>query len=151
MSSPSFGLRTLAMRMDHLLGQAAQIVDHDQAEHDGNGPDFTDRQGGDCLVSLHEPCDVVLIEATIAVGDQLQGQRVNSRKARDRTVRQLREQFVVAACQVGAYLPQTIGYDVKVVQEPFRVGTETFPTPIGFADKAMCGQESAAVSPETGE
>ena len=91
MSSPSFGFRTLAVRMDHLLGQTAQVVDHDQAEHDGNGPDFTDRQGRDCLVSLHEPCDVVLIEATVAVGDQLQGQRVNSRKARDRTVRKLRE------------------------------------------------------------
>ena len=44
MRSPGFGLLALAMRMDDLIGQAAQVLDHDQAEHDGDGPDFADGQ-----------------------------------------------------------------------------------------------------------
>ena len=101
--------------MDYLLGQATQVVDHNQPEHDGNGPDFTNGQGRNGLVSLHEARDVGLVQTTITVSDEFQGQRVDPRKACERAARQLGQQFVVTAWQIGAYFRQSIGNDMEVV------------------------------------
>jgi hypothetical protein len=40
---------------------------------------------------------------------------------------------------------------MKIVQEPFRVGTEGLSAAIRFADEAMGLEKSLTVSPETGE
>ena len=74
------------------------------------------------------------------MGDEFQGQRVNSRQAVERTAPDLGQQLVVAARQVGADLEKGLGNDVEIVEQPFGVGTETLPAAVALADPAV-GQD----------
>src|SRR5947199_37774 len=48
---------------DHLLGQAAQVLQKRQPQHNRDGPDFADGQRRHALVGLDKPQDVVLVQS----------------------------------------------------------------------------------------
>ena len=63
-----------------VLGESPQIIDQTDAQHDGHGPQLTDRQGRDGFKSLDEAGDIRLIQVAIGVSDQLQGKCIDARK-----------------------------------------------------------------------
>ena len=81
---PALGPPPLVPAPEHLLGQAPEVLEQDQAEHRGQGPELADRQGDDLLERLDEPGDPRLVELAVGVRDQRQGQRVDAGIARER-------------------------------------------------------------------
>lgn len=80
----------------HALGDAAQILDERQPQHDGDRPQFTQakRRGG--LVRSEESPQVLRIESPVAVRGRLKGYIVHAGKARGRPCRQARKLAAVA-------------------------------------------------------
>ena len=138
-----------ARAQQDLRRQPPQVVHHDQAQHDRNGPQLADRQGGYRLERLDEARDVALVQATVAVGHQLQRHGVNARQAVERSSLDLRQELIVPARQIGADFDQGFGDDMEIVEQPFGVRAEPLLTAVSGADLPVGGQEAAAVVHET--
>jgi hypothetical protein len=121
-----------APRGDDVGGEAAQLFDEREAQHDRDGPDLADRQRRDALIRGREVHEDLQIEAAGRMRRDLAGDQVHARIARELSVRELRQLHVVLARQVLADLANLILNDVVVVAEPLfrsdggRVGGRRF-------------------------
>ncbi len=106
---------------DHPLGQPPEVLEDDQAEHGGQGPELADGQRADLLEGPDEPGDPRLVELAIAVGDQRQRHREDAGIADERRRDQLGQQLVIAGRQVATHFAERVGDDVEVVHEPFGI------------------------------
>ena len=70
---------------------AAEILDQRQAQHDGNGPQFAQLQGGDGLVGGDEAAENFRIHPPIAVRDRLQRDVIDARQTGRWAVHQARQ------------------------------------------------------------
>ena len=84
---------------------------------------------GPFLERPDEPCDAGLVQLAVGVGDQLQGQRVNTRIAQERWYRELGQQLIVPRRQVAAHLAQGVFDDMEIVDEP--LGVDPVPVSVG--------------------
>ncbi len=138
----------VASGAENLSRQAAQIVHHDQAQHDRNRPQFADGQGRDRLKRFHEARDVAFVQAAVAVGDQLQSDGINARQTVERAAFDLGQPLIITVRQIGANLRQRFVDDVEVVEQPFGVAAERFLTAVSGADLPMGAEKLAAVFQE---
>ncbi len=72
-------------------GNAAQILDQRQTQHDRHAPQLAERERLNRLVRCDEPAETRGVEPAIDVGDQLQRDAVGTRVAGGRAVRQCRQ------------------------------------------------------------
>ena len=132
-------------RLDELGGEPAQVFQQGEAEHGGDRPEFADGQRRDGLVGADEVDHLILVEAAVGVGDHGKGQGVDARQSGERAVRQGGQLGVVAARQIDADLAQDLLDDVKIVEQPLRVGSERLLPGGGGDDVAVGGAKDAAV------
>ena len=102
-------------------------------------------------IGLDEARDVGFVEGTVGVGDEGQGQSVDARIAGQFAGGQLGQLSVVAAWQVVANLAKDAFDDVKVVEQPFGIGTERFAAAGHFGNAAVGGHEDALVLPQSAQ
>ncbi len=133
---------------EDLLRESPQVVHQDQAEHDRDGPQFANRQRRDRLKGVDEMGEVVLVHAAITMGHEFHGDRVDARQAAQRAAGDLGEEPIIAARQIGVDLEQGFGNDVKVVEQPFGVGTKVFLPAVSLANLAIGAEQAAAVANE---
>ena len=82
---------------------APEILDQRQAQHDGDGPQFAQLQGGDRLVGCDETAETFRIHPPIAVRDRLQRDVIHARKPGRWTVQQARQFPAVTLWQVPSW------------------------------------------------
>ena len=133
--SPGGGVEAMVACAGGFARESPQIIHQDQTQHDGERPQFSDRQRRDGLKGVDEAGEVGLVEAAVAVGHHLDSDRVNSRQAAQGAGRDLGEQLIIAMRQIGENLEQRFRHDVKVVEQPFSVG----------AKASLCGGKPALI------
>ena len=117
------GTRPPAVR--DLVGQAAQVLDEDNAQRDRHRPQFTDRERLHALVGGDEAPQRRGIEVAVGVGHERPGQAEHARITGERAAGELRQLPVVARRQVVADLADLLFDQVVVVQQPFSGGHDT--------------------------
>ncbi|MDQ1133040.1 hypothetical protein QE386_001635 [Pseudoxanthomonas winnipegensis] len=116
---PGLGQAVIADVAGDARGDAAQVLDHRQAQHDRHGPQLADAQRLLLLVAADQPLHGLGIDLAIAVGHRLHGQVVDPRQAGRRPAGQRRQRPAVAAGQVAPRQPHLLVDQVVVVQQPF--------------------------------
>ncbi len=101
---------------------AAEVLDQREAQHDRNRPEFTQRERTDLLIGGHETAQRILVEAAVAVGDRLQGDVVDARKAGRQSFREHRQLPAVAARQMPACGADLLVDEIEVVEQPLAGG-----------------------------
>ena len=104
--------------LERLLRQPAEVLEEGQLQHAGPGPQLANGQRRHRLVAVQEPDELVALYAAVAVTNQLDGQSVDTRMARQFPQRQLRELAVVASWEVVADVEDLRRHQVEVVEEP---------------------------------
>ena len=104
---------------DDRLGQAAQVLDQDDAQADGDRPELADRQRLDPLVGAHETAQALRVEAAVGVSDVRPRQADDPGIPLEVALGELGQLAVVVRGQVVADLAQLLVDDVEVVDEPF--------------------------------
>ena len=102
-----------------LLGEAAEVLDEEDAEADRDRPELADRQRLDLLVGAHHAPQALRVETAVGVGDVRPGDTEDPRVAREMALRQLGQLAVVARGQVVADLAELLVDDGEVVDQPF--------------------------------
>ena len=113
------GLLPGAAPTGDLLGRAAQVLDQDDPQRDGDRPQLADRQRLHALVRADESRQVVRDQAAVGVSDVCPCQTEHARVTCQRPVGELRQLSVVLGRQVVADLPYLRFDDVVVVYQPF--------------------------------
>ncbi len=108
--------------LEGLLREPPQVLDEGQLQHAGPGPQLADRQGGHGLVAVHEAHELLPVQATVAVTDELHRHGVDAGVARELPQSELGQLAVVAGREVPTYAQDLGGHEMEVVEEPFRRG-----------------------------
>ena len=98
---------------------APQILDQRKAQHDGDGPQFAQRQDGHRLVGRHETAEAFRVHPPIAVRDRFMRDVVHARKSCRRSVQQARQFPAVPFRQVPLGRADLLFDQIEVVEEPF--------------------------------
>ncbi len=106
-------------------GDALEILNQPQAQHDGNGPQLTQFQGTHRLVSGDEGAERSRINLCIHVRDQFEHDVVNARESGGRAVQEARQLPAVATRQVSPGHLDLLFDQVEVIQQPFGGGSDT--------------------------
>ena len=112
------GVLSVAARRQHVFGEAAQLVDQRDAQHDRHGPQLADAQGDVALVGADVADQRLQVEASGGMRHEIAGQREDARIAGVLAVGQLRQLEVVLARQILADRADLVLDDVVVVAEP---------------------------------
>jgi hypothetical protein len=144
------GLLARRPAVDDLLGQPSQVLDQEDPEADGDGPQLPDGQRLDPLVGRDVAAETDGLEAAVGMGDVGPGQPVDPRIPRERPAGQLRELPVVVGRQVVADLPQLLIDDVEVVDEPFGSRGDRALLADGQRQGAIAGEQDPAVVGDPG-
>ena len=113
---------------------AAQVLDQRQPQHDGNGPQFAQLERRHRLVGRHETGEALRVDPAVAVGDRLEREIVDTRKAGGRSLRQAGKLAAVALGQVPLGRADLLVDQVEVVEQPFRGGRDP---PVGRDRRAQ--------------
>ncbi|MNM29260.1 hypothetical protein D3C81_397950 [compost metagenome] len=81
-------------------GDAPQVLDQCQAQHDRNRPQFTQGQWGHGLITLDEAAQALAVDAAITMGDGLQGNVIDARQIAGRAIGQAGQLAAVAGRQM---------------------------------------------------
>ena len=119
---PGIGQVALHAVVGHARSDAAQVFDQGQAQHDGHGPQFTQRERGDVLVSLDEVAQVFQVDPAVAMRDDFQRNFIHARTARVHARRQPWQLLAVVLRQVAPRGADLLFDQVKIIQQPFRGG-----------------------------
>ena len=116
------GLAASASAVEHITGQASEVLDEGQLEHAGPRPELADRQRGDRLVRDHEADQAVAIQPAVALPNELQRHRVDARRPGLLPRGQFRELEIIFPRE-GVEDATDLGFDeVEIVQQPLRRG-----------------------------
>ena len=107
------------MTIHDLQRQTAHIFDQNDAQGDGNRPDFADHQGLNLLIGPDIARKDGTTHEAVSMRDIGPGQAENPWIARERTFGQLWQLAVIPRWQVVADLTQLLFDKVKIVQKPF--------------------------------
>ena len=117
--SPHGGQIPIAPPLADVCRHPPQVFDEPQPQHDRHGPKFTKRQRRDRLVCGNEVRNVFRIHTAVHMGDQLQGNAIDARKARRRPFQQTRQLTAVGPRQMQTRHTDLLFDKVKVIQQPF--------------------------------
>jgi hypothetical protein len=104
---------------DNPCSDAPEILDQRQAQHDGDGPQFPQRQDGHLLVGRHETAETFRVHPSIAVRDRFMRDVVHARKSGRRSVQQARQFPAITLRQVPLGRADLFFDQIEVVEEPF--------------------------------
>ncbi len=97
---------------------AAKILDQRQPQHDRDGPQFSQLEIGDRLVGCDETPETLGIDPAISVGDRLQGDVINPRKAGGRASREQRQFAAVALGKMALGRADLLLDQVEIIVQP---------------------------------
>ena len=98
---------------------AAEILDQRQAQHDRDGPQFAQLEGGDRLVGRDEPAEIFRVHPAIAVSDDLQREVVHARLPGRGAVQQAWQFPAVTLGQVPLGGANLFFDQIKIIEQPF--------------------------------
>ena len=98
---------------------AAQVLDQRQPQHDGDGPQLAQPEGGDRLVGRHEAAETFRVHPTVAMRNGLQRDVVHARTPGRRTLSQARQFAAVALRQVPLGRADLLFDQIEIVEQPF--------------------------------
>ena len=110
--------------LERLLREPPQVLDEGQLQHARPGPQLADRERSHGLVAVHEAHQLLPVQAAVAVADELHGQGVDARVARELAEGELGQLAVVAGREVPAHVEDLGGDEMVVVEEPLRRGRD---------------------------
>ena len=128
-----------------VLRQAPEILEQYHAQADGNGPQLADGQRLHSLEGGDEAAKGRGIEVAVGMRDERPRQREHARMAREGALGQLGKLAVEALRQVVAHVPEPLVDDVKVVDEPFRGGSDRALVADDLGDRAVAAEEDPPV------
>ncbi len=136
--------------MDQPGGDALQVLDQPQPQHDGDGPQLAQFQGTDRLVSSDEGVERPRINLCIHVRDEFEHNVINAGKSGGRAVHQTRQLPTVAMGQMPPGHLHLLFDQVEVVEQPFGGGSDP---PIGMRGegRAVEGSENVFVLAQLGQ
>ena len=101
------------------------VLQEPHAEHGRHCPQLADGERSNALILLHHQLEQCGVEAPVGVGDQLDGNLVDARIARERPwPGELRQLVVIIARERGANFLNLLEDDVEVVEQPFSSGAD---------------------------
>ena len=106
-------------RAQRLHGEAAEVLDERQPQHDRNRPELADRQRRDVLVRVGESAQQLLIEAPGGVGDEAAREDIDARIPAPSSADERRQLLVILPREIAADFEQLRADDVVVVAQPF--------------------------------
>jgi hypothetical protein len=130
---------------DDALRDAAQVLDQHDAQRDRHGPQFTDGQGFDGLVRVHETPQRLGIEPTVRVRDEGPGDAKYPRETVERPGGEFRELTIEPRRQILADLTDLFLDHVVVVEHPFGGGRDAASFVDGSGDRPIGGQQHLLV------
>ena len=101
-------------------GDALEIFNQSQAQHDGDGPQFTQFQRARCLIGRDEGSQRLRIDLRIHVRDQFEHDVIDAGKSGGGAVEETRQFPAVAARQMPSGHLNLFLEQVEVVEQPFR-------------------------------
>ena len=131
-------------------GDALEIFNQPQAQHDGNGPQLAQFQGTHRLVSGDEGAERSRIDLRIHVRDQFEHDVVNARQSGGRAVHEAGQLPAVAPGQMPPGHLDLLFDQVEVVEQPFGGGSDA-PAWIHGEGRAIEGSEDVLVLAQPGQ
>ena len=98
---------------------AAQILNQRQPQHDRDGPQLAQLEGGDILVGGDEAAQGLRVHPAVAMGDDLQGQVIDPRQTGRWALAQTRQFPAVALGQMPLGGADLLFDQVEVIEQPF--------------------------------
>ena len=116
---PNIGDVAVAPVRADARGDAAQVFDERQPQHDRNRPQFADRQRCRALIGGDEAREIFDGEAAVAVCDGFQRDVVHAGKSGRRAARQARQFPAIAFRQMTLREPYLFFDQVEIIEQPF--------------------------------
>ena len=136
---------------DNPCPDAPEILDQRQAQHDGDGPQFAERQDGHRLVGRHETAETSRVHPSIAVRDRFMRDVVHARKSGRRSVQQAGQLPAVPLRQVPLGHADLFFDQVEVVEEPFPGGRDPAVRIDRRRQKGACSLQDAFILRQPGQ
>ena len=99
-------------------GDALEVFDQPQPQHDRDGPQLAEFQGIDRLIGIDERDKRTRVDLRVHMRDQLQNHVENTRQSGGRTIHEARQLTAVAARQVPPGHLDLLFDQIEVVQHP---------------------------------
>ena len=131
-------------------GDALEIFNQPQAQHDGNGPQLAQFQGTHRLVSGDEGAERSRINLRIHMRDQFEHDVIDARKSGGRAVQEAGQLPAVAPGQMPPGQLNLLFDQVEVVEKPFGGGGDA-PAWIYGQGRAIEGSEDVLVLAQPGQ
>ncbi len=116
---PARRLAAVAPVGHHPRGDAAQVLDQRQPQHDRDRPQLAQLERRHALVRADEAAQAAGVDAAVAVRDDFQRDVVHARQACRRPAFQSRQFAAVTPGQMPARQPDLFLDQVEIVQQPF--------------------------------
>ncbi|MNK88933.1 hypothetical protein D3C87_1089220 [compost metagenome] len=123
----AIGIRTGGAARRHLVSQPSQVLDQNDAQRDGNRPQFPDGQRCHALIGHDEAPQCDGVDVTVGVGDKRPGNAKYARITSKRSAAQFRQLAIVARRQGVANLTDLRFDEVVVVEQPLCGGHHAAP------------------------
>jgi len=131
--------------LESLLREPPQVLDEGQLQHARPGPQLANRERSHGLEAVQEAHQLLPVQAAVAVADDLFGQGIDARVARELPQSQFGQLTIVARREVPAHVEDLGRHEMEVVEEPFRRGGDELP-PVHIVGHAeVCLAKDAGV------
>ena len=113
--------------LERLLREPPQVLDEGQLQHARPGPQLADRERSHGLEAVQEAHQLLAVQAAVAMADDLFGQGIDARVARELPQSELGQLAIVVRREVPAHVEDLGGHEMVVVEEPFRRWSDELP------------------------
>ena len=124
---PGVGAVALGAVFVDARGDAAQVLDQRDAQHDRDRPQFAQLERGDVLVGVDEARQAFRVDPAVAVRNDFEGDLVDARIAFGLFVGQARQFLAVVLRQVAARRADLFFDQVEIVEQPLGGGRDLAP------------------------
>ncbi len=129
----------------------ANVLQQSQPQHDREGPQLPQVQRFDGLVGSEEGRGIVAVDPTVLMGDQLQRDVVDPRKAGQGPAGQSRQLPAVPAGQMPPSQSDLLLDEIEVVEQPGLCRQDPLSRRRGGGDRVVGGHQNALVLRQPGE
>jgi hypothetical protein len=116
---PEIGEVSVPATAGDMLRDPSEAFDQPESEHDGHGPQFTQREGADRLVRGDKVPHAFRIDMPVRVGNQFESDGIDPGKPRFRSIEETRQFPAVGLRKMPARGADLLLDEIEVVQEPF--------------------------------
>jgi hypothetical protein len=121
---PSEGQVPVTLAQGDETGDAPQVLDQRQPQHDRKGPEFAEFERSHGLVGGEETRSALGVDAAVDVGDEFEGQVVDPRTALGSLVQEPGQPADIGARQMQAGDANLLFEEVEIIDEPFGGGRD---------------------------